>query len=711
MIRNYLLDRIEEAVLVIDQTRTNQQAQWLAINAAACQRLGCQKEDFLQHATAHISLNLHELSPTQKATLRIEGGSLFEARLFQFECFEDTYEEKACWVLIGGFLGQGLSGRLLEERLLEKAMDYAISDAIIIGDQDLHIQSWNQAASKLYGWSGNEAVGRTFGEVIPTIYLHEEREEVFSTFYEKGYWEGEVRQQHSDGSWLYIHAVVNAIKDAEGRTIGIVAVNRDITTRRETEQALKASEERLKLAGKAAYDLLYEWEPATGTLTWFGDIDRLLGFPAGTISYDIDAWLALIHPEDQGILEEAVIHHATSSDLIAYEYRVRHADGHYLSWSDRGLPLLDEKGKPIKWIGICSDRTSEIQMINKLQESDKLLTIIGENFPKAYLSVIYSDFTIGYTNGQEFKLQGIDPNQFVGLQTKDVFSVYGEEVVQKVLTTYAKTFQGEQHTFELHLGGQIQQYTTVPIENDKGEINSMLAVVRNVTEEREKEIRLQESEEKFSKAFREHAVPMTILHTQTGKRVDINDRFIELTGYKLEELNQKGMDILDLCFDKSCMMHVAEQLNAQGNIYEYPVELVTKQGQHRHLLVSGAMMEVGTGDLAILSLVDITDRLQHVEAIKRQNKLLKNIAWMQSHEVRAPLTNIMGLIVLLELDTPPSPEEEAFIHKGILQAAHDLDGIIRKIVVETEEYWGVTEEIETKEQVDVEELDRKQPTR
>ncbi|MEG3640317.1 ATP-binding protein [Magnetococcus sp. PR-3] len=149
----------------------------------------------------------------------------------------------------------------------------------------------------------------------------------------------------------------------------IIGVGRDITQRKKMEERLRESELRLRTAGKASYDLIYEWNVDSDELLWFGDIDHFLGFSAGEISRDIQAWLALIHPDDAPTLADAVIHHRESIEPIRFDYRIRRKDGSYRYWSDHGLPLLDDQGKPYRWIGVCTDITERQEMEIALRES------------------------------------------------------------------------------------------------------------------------------------------------------------------------------------------------------------------------------------------------------------------------------------------------------------------------------------------------------
>ncbi len=136
--------------------------------------------------------------------------------------------------------------------------------------------------------------------------------------------------------------------------------------------ALKAAEERFRLAAEATSDLLYEWDVASDRLTWFGDIESSLGYASSRIPQTISGWLDLVHSEDLAKMEAAVVHHRESTKPIRYEYRVRHADGRWLDWLDRAKPVTDPaSGKVIRWVGACSDITARKRAEQRRREVER----------------------------------------------------------------------------------------------------------------------------------------------------------------------------------------------------------------------------------------------------------------------------------------------------------------------------------------------------
>ena len=173
--------------------------------------------------------------------------------------------------------------------------------------------------------------------------------------------------------------LLESLKEVTNQMIG--SVSREITERKQAVKALRQSQERLKIAGKVAYDLIYEWNAEDDSLQWFGNIDGILGYEANEIPKTTEGWMSLIHPDDVSELTDAVEFHRASTEPISYEYRVRRNDGSWRYWSDRGQPVLDEGGRPCRWIGVCTDITERKKVEKALRESEERMRAVFEASP------------------------------------------------------------------------------------------------------------------------------------------------------------------------------------------------------------------------------------------------------------------------------------------------------------------------------------------
>ena len=198
-------------------------------------------------------------------------------------------------------------------------------DSIVITTVRGEFIDANTAALELFGYKKEEILKMNFGK----LYVDPDGGYKFQKEIKKrGSVENfETRLRGKGGVEMDCIFDVVGRRDDNGNILEYRGIIRDISNAKRAQEALRESEERFRIAGKASYDLIYEWDVASNALEWFGDVDKLLGYRKGEISRDINAWLDLINPEDRVKLENAVELHKTSTASIQYEYRVRHKDG------------------------------------------------------------------------------------------------------------------------------------------------------------------------------------------------------------------------------------------------------------------------------------------------------------------------------------------------------------------------------------------------
>ncbi len=133
---------------------------------------------------------------------------------------------------------------------------------------------------------------------------------------------------------------------------------REIKERKQTEEALRESEERYALAARGANDGLWDWNIRNNTVYYSFRWKSMLGFEEGEEWNNLQEWLQRVHPEDRDEVEAKLSAHISSkSPQFECEYRIRHKDGSYRWMLNRGLAVREESGQAYRMAGSQTDIT------------------------------------------------------------------------------------------------------------------------------------------------------------------------------------------------------------------------------------------------------------------------------------------------------------------------------------------------------------------
>lgn len=221
------------------------------------------------------------------------------------------------------------------------------------------------------------------------------------------------------------------------------------------------------------------------------------------------------------------------------------------------------------------------------------------------------------------------------------------------------------------------------IRNSENQAVRMIGASRDITKRK-----LEEQQLKLMESVIMHTTDSVIILEviEEGlKIVFVNDAFFKMTGYTKADVTGKTGSMFLINGTNSDDLRRFEQALKCGNPYK--LEKLKKKKNGELIWVDVNMVPVKNGDGHCTHWVsierDITERKKQTLDIEKQNEQLKEIAWIQSHTVRAPLSRMLGIISLFEDGSIDESEVNEFLHH-IKKSGSELDVIIRDIVRKTE---------------------------
>jgi PAS domain S-box-containing protein len=165
----------------------------------------------------------------------------------------------------------------------------------------------------------------------------------------------EKRYFRKDGSLFWGRLSISLLK---GRPSPLVVARvEDITDERRADEALRASEERLRLAQQAALIQTFEWNIQTGVNSWTPELEAMYGLPPGGFGGTQAAFENLVHPDDRARVIELVSDSLKTGQPAKGEWRVVWSDGSVHWIAGRWQVFLNESGESLRMIGVNAEVT------------------------------------------------------------------------------------------------------------------------------------------------------------------------------------------------------------------------------------------------------------------------------------------------------------------------------------------------------------------
>jgi PAS domain S-box-containing protein len=239
--------------------------------------------------------------------------------------------------------------------------------AVIVRDLQSRIVFWSRGAEVMFGWLSKEVLGRNTFEFLQTEFS-EPLEQIEARLLLHGRWEGEAIHHKRDGARVIVASRWALQRDADAAPVRILAIEDDITDRKQGDRDLLLLTERLWLATAVAKVGVWERDLASNTLTWDATMFDIYGLPP-LVPMPYEQWSAAVYPEDLPAVE------ATSRRVIeekgqgSGEFRIVLTDGSVRNISAVERVVLDGCANVSRLIGVNMDVTERKEAEQALERN------------------------------------------------------------------------------------------------------------------------------------------------------------------------------------------------------------------------------------------------------------------------------------------------------------------------------------------------------
>ena len=294
----------------------------------------------------------------------------------------------------------------------------------------------------------------------------------------------EYRLRRHDGEYRWVFDVGSPRFDKEGYFTGYIGLAIDVTRNKKAADALRASEERLRLAQQAAHIGTFERDLDTGVLTWTAEMESVYGLPPGRFPQSRRDLEELIHPQDRARVHDLIDQALLDGKPASAEWRVFWPDG-TLHWvAGRWRALMNQVGKPIRVIGVNMDITARKLTEEKLGEYERAVEGAEE-----IIIVVDRQYRYLIANREFLRRHNLSQEQVIGhfiheFMPKKIFN----GVVKPQLE---QCFQGKVVRYEMRytypeFGDRDLLVSYFPIESSNG-IDRAACILQDVTERKQAE--------------------------------------------------------------------------------------------------------------------------------------------------------------------------------------------------------------------------------
>jgi PAS domain S-box-containing protein len=445
---------------------------------------------------------------------------------------------------------------------------------------------------------------------------------------------------------LYINTVLQPYFDGE-EAVGVLSILTDVTKYVLSRKKIEESEERLRLATETTKLGTWEYLPLTGELTWSDECKKIYQFPLDK-EVDYALFSELIFPDDKEFAESSIQKAMDPSGSGEYniEYRILRYSDKSVRWiRAQGKVFFTEEKKPLRFIGTVLDITDAKVKEETLRINEERLRLAVESgrlgtyeldIPNS--SIIFSP-RLAEIFGLDPTKKGTHQDLKNALHPDDVhIRNEAHELAKKTGSLFyeARVIWPDRSVHWIRLNGKV-------LFDNKGKALRTYGTALEITEQKEKERILKESEDKLRLIT--DAVPHMVWEIELDGTISyINKQWEDWSGLTLEEINQGGWSKVFHPEDAEKVGKGWMEAFQNQKIYLGECRIKNPQGGYSWFTLKTVPVKNNNGEVALWigTATDIHDK----KIAEQQKDEFLNIA---SHELKTPVTSLKGFTQILQM--------------------------------------------------------------
>lgn len=328
-------------------------------------------------------------------------------------------------------------------------------------------------------------------------------------------------------------------------------------------------------------------------------------------------WSEGIHPDDK----EQTIHHYLQAfnkrESFTLEYRLKDRKNEYRRIYDIGTPMYDQNNQFMGYIGSCLDITERTKAEDQVKQSEQQKSLILQAI-REQLVFLDTNLNIQWTNPAALELTEMDQEE---LKHQKCYKIWHQLDEPCIDCPAEKTLRsGEVEESEIKFLERIFNVRAYPVK-ENGHIKGILEAGQDITEKKQTEELLKQSEEKFRRFFNENNAVKLIINPETGRIISANRSAKKYYGY--ENLESMYIQSINQLSEKAVKAEMQKAFLRHKNYSHFQHKLAS--GEIRHVEAHSTPLEINHTKFLYSIIQDITERINAEKDLKRSEEKFRKI--------------------------------------------------------------------------------------